>query len=33
MNPKETLSGTYMTAKLTMPDGTEVPVLVRRVAR
>lgn len=33
MDPTDTLSGTYMTAKLTMPDGSETPVLVRRVPR
>lgn len=33
MDSRDTLSGTYMTAKLTMPDGTESPVLVRRVPR
>lgn len=32
MDPNETLSGSYGTAKLMMPDGAEVPVLVRKVA-
>lgn len=31
MDPNETLSGSYGAAKLTMPDGAEVPVLVRKV--
>lgn len=33
MNPTDTLSRTYATATLKMADGTEVPVLVRRVPR
>lgn len=33
MNPNETLSGTYSTASLTMPDGSQMPVLVRKVQR
>jgi hypothetical protein len=32
MNPSDTLSGAYGAAKLTMPDGAEVPVLVRKVS-
>lgn len=31
MNPADTLSGAYGAAKLTMPDGQEVPVLVRKI--
>lgn len=32
-NASETLSGSYGTAKLTLPDGSEVPVLARKVLR
>lgn len=31
MNPTDTLSGTYGTAETTMPDGTVVPVLVKKI--
>lgn len=33
MNTNETLSGTYSTAKVVMPDGTTFPILVRRVLK
>ncbi len=33
MNPIDTLSGTYVTGKLVMADGTEQPVLVRKIPR
>lgn len=33
MDPKDTLSGTYTTATIRMPDGSEMPVLVRKVRR
>jgi hypothetical protein len=32
-SPTDTLSSAYMTASLQLPDGTAVPVLVRRVPR
>jgi hypothetical protein len=31
MNPTDTLSGTYGTAETKMPDGTVVPVLVKKI--
>lgn len=31
LNPTDTLSGTYSTATIKMPDGTEMPILVRKV--
>ncbi len=33
MNPKDTLSSTYGSATIKLPDGSEVPVLARKIAR
>jgi hypothetical protein len=33
MTATDTLSGAYGAAKITMPDGTEVPVLVRKIVQ
>jgi len=33
MNQSDTLSGTYSAATLKMPDGSEIPVLTRKIAR
>lgn len=33
MNPTDTLSGTYGTATITLPDGSQIPALARKVDR